>query len=271
MLFKKLKLGAVFKSGVYSLLDLVYPPHCIVCAIPFGERPPFSLLCEECRKLFAIPEGQYCRRCGGHGRSRNDELQMENPGSSKSTKRLSGCASCRGEKFVFSHCFGLGEYRAELRAAVLRMKNDRSGLFAISAARLLHEQRRDRIEEFAPEWIVPVPMHFVRRMVRGVNGPEIFARELSRLVDIPCSRILKRVKATKLQRTLSPRERRQNLDSAISLPQKNHSRIAGRRILLADDILTTGATANACAKLLLEAGAASVGLAVIARAEGTNS
>ncbi len=161
----------------------------------------------------------------------------------------------------------LGEYEKELRLLVLHAKTDRSGILATAAASLLAEVRADDFREMALDLVLPVPMHRFRRWQRGVNAPDLIAAELARYLERPVnSGILHRTRQTELQYMLSANGRKENLTGAFAL--KRPDWIAGKRILLVDDILTTGATANEIAALLKRQGAKDVWVAVLARAEG---
>jgi ComF family protein len=110
--------------------------------------------------------------------------------------------------------------------------------------------------------IVPVPLHWLRQWKRGFNQSELLARALSRRSGIPVLNALKRSRSTKAQAGLSNHARRQNVAKAFRARP-----VEGRRILLIDDVMTTGATATACAQALKRAGAARVAVLTVARAD----
>ncbi len=113
--------------------------------------------------------------------------------------------------------------------------------------------------------VVPTPLHWRRRLKRGFNQADLLARELSRTTGIPLLRALRKTKNTQVQSTLSGPQRRRNVKGAFRV--KNAASISKKRILLVDDVYTTGATANACAKVLKDAGAQSVAVLTLARAD----
>ena len=118
----------------------------------------------------------------------------------------------------------------------------------------------------AVELVVPVPLHRSRRWRREFNQAELLARELSRLVGIPCRPGgLRRVRSTSPQAGLSHRQRRENVRGAFAATDA--ACIKGRRVLLVDDVMTTGATLDACARVLKVAGARYVGSLTLARAK----
>jgi ComF family protein len=132
---------------------------------------------------------------------------------------------------------------------------------------LLCDRRGEQIRALASSLVVPIPMHWRRRWVRKTNGPDILGGKVARLLRIPCrTRLLKLNRNIKPQKGLRLRDRRKNLAGAFRVRRGYDIRDA--RVLLIDDVLTTGATCDAAAKTLKEAGAASVVVAVLARTVG---
>ena len=133
----------------------------------------------------------------------------------------------------------------------------------------LAEALRSTLSEFPGDWlVVPVPLHPARRRSRGYNQAELIARVAlrhlrdSRLQLAP--KVLVRTRFTESQTGFTREQRRQNLRGAFAVPRRVHLR--GRRVLLVDDVLTTGATADECSRILLGAGAEQVLVATVARA-----
>jgi ComF family protein len=114
--------------------------------------------------------------------------------------------------------------------------------------------------------IVPVPMHWWKRWQRGFNQAELLASELSKRTGLPVRRPLRRVHQRAVQAGLTNAKRRANVVGAF-LPARRGRRLDGQRILLVDDVMTTGATASACAKALKRAGALHVSLLTVARVD----
>ena len=188
------------------------------------------------------------------------------------------CVHCSEDVHFFKRTVALGEYSTDFREAVLRLKEDTSGYLATALASLLFQLRGEEIRAFGPDFIVPVPMHFARRIVRGVNNPEFLAEELGRRLKIPVlSNLVRRARSTNVQFELTPRQRKSNVKNAFALKSGLWKRLcrvsprkilAGKKVLLVDDILTTGATVDEVARLLLDNGAALVDVCVFARAVG---
>jgi ComF family protein len=114
--------------------------------------------------------------------------------------------------------------------------------------------------------VAPVPLHWLRQWRRGFNQSELLAREIARRSGLPLLRALRRVRSTPAQAGLSNTARRQNVAAAFQC-SRSAKPAEGRRILLVDDVMTTGATASACALALKRGGASRVGILTVARAD----
>jgi ComF family protein len=178
----------------------------------------------------------------------------------------SGCLACRHAHFHFDGAISLGDYRDALRKAVLQTKRSYGEPMANALGRLLVEQRRKQLESACPSVVAPVPMYWRRRLARRTNSPDVVAEQIGRALGLPVAYgMLKRRRNTLPQKDLSPKERFQNVRGAFVA--RNPARLSGARILLVDDILTTGATCSEAAKVLKQQGAAHVVAVVLARAD----
>jgi ComF family protein len=154
-----------------------------------------------------------------------------------------------------------------LRDAILKIKRaDYEGLAELLGENLALRQR-DRLLSLAVDAVVPVPLHWSRRMIRGYNQASALAHGLGGRLGLPRRyHWLWRVRSTRSQKSLSVTERMENVRNAFTV--RRGLRLNGKHILLVDDVLTTGATLNESARALLRAGASKVSVAVLARAEG---
>jgi len=208
-------------------------------------------ICPECERALVPAQWETCRRCGAPGRA---------------TSATSGqCPACRNAKLRFDAAVSLGPYCEALREAVLRTKGLHGEPLAAAAGKLLLHYRGDILRGFDAQWIVPVPIHWRRRLERASNSPEVVAAVLGRGLGVPVGRWLVRYRHTAPQATLPPSKRFENVRGAFRV-RRGSSRLEGTRILLVDDILTTGATCSEAARMLKRAGAATVMAVVIARA-----
>ncbi len=173
------------------------------------------------------------------------------------------CGLCRLAPPAFDVARSFGVYEGDLRRLIHLLKYD--GMRPLAKA--LATKMASLVPRLgAVELVVPVPLHRSRRWSREFNQAELLARELSRLVGIPCRPGgLRRVRSTSPQAGLSHRQRRENVRGAFAATDA--ACIKGRRVLLVDDVMTTGATLNACARVLKVAGARYVGSLTLARAK----
>lgn len=238
--------------GFQLHLDLLLPPECLSCQAEMDRPDDGIFLCPACRTALAPEPAPRCARCG-----------------TTTLMPVIDCPWCRLHDLQFDMATPLGHYRDRLRDVVLQMKHVRAEPLSRSMGRLMARVHGESLRAWRADLIVPVPMHWRRRMRRPTNSPDVLAQCLSKELGIPVKRALRRTRNTKLQRELGVDERFRNLHGAFGL--RAGYALGGTRVLLVDDILTTGATASSAARVLKRAGAAAVAVAVIARAQGAAS
>ena len=149
------------------------------------------------------------------------------------------------------------------------MKDRKDRALALALGDLLLERCRDQLVDWHIDAVVPVPMHWTRRVWRGVNSPTTIAQRIAAHLRVPMTEhLLVRRRRTVPQARLSPRRRRANVRGAFRASV--HRDLHGARLLVVDDIMTTGATLNEAAKALTRAGAEFVAVAVVARASAVH-
>ena len=177
------------------------------------------------------------------------------------------CPWCRDHQLRFDRTFSLGSYHEQLREAVLLLKRRGTEAPVHALAGELWQRYGAEIAAEGIDVVVPVPMHWWRRMRRGWNAPELTASlSAARLKVRDYPRLLVRRRATKPQSGLTATERRENVRRAFAV--RLGYQVRGANVLLVDDILTSGATCSEAAATLKRAGAAKVVVAVFARAQG---
>ena len=233
------------KCAGAKVIDLVYPVRCPVCddAAPYGEK-----ICLSCMKSLKALKYPWCEKCG-----------------KKLNSGTGICGDCQRNRHVYERCRSVFEYPC-ISSAVYRFKylgrREYSYFFADSSVKILG----DYLAKANPDIITAVPLSKGKMLKRGYNQAGDYAAELSKLVNIPfCPDAIKRVRNTAPMKLLSPSERQKNLKNAFKSGQNV---VKSKRILLIDDIYTTGATMDECAKVLLEAGAESVYCMTLASGAG---
>jgi ComF family protein len=235
-------------AEVDGFLALFFPPLCLLCHAPCPESSDRAL-CASCRSG-CLPLTPPCCPCCA--------LPFATIGG---TDHL--CGECTLHPPHFSRTIAAGLYEESLRHAIHRFKFDNILALDRPLARLLDLAWQENPLPWTPDLLVPVPLHPQRLSQRTYNQSLLIARELGRIRNLPVApRLLVRILPTTAQAGLSAQERHTNLRGAFALTQK----LSGEKILLVDDVMTTGATARICAKTLLAGGAGEIALAVLARA-----
>ncbi|MFQ5817640.1 MAG: ComF family protein [Terriglobia bacterium] len=183
------------------------------------------------------------------------------------------CGLCRRGLYHFGRLRSFGAFDGALRDLLHLFKYNRVTPLARPLARLLAGGVHQEPALRQVDAVVPVPLHPRRERARGYNQAELLARELARELALPLEpSLLARIRDTASQTGLTPRQRRENVRGAFAVPAPSvrtgrpaASQLKGKRILLIDDVATTGATLSACARTLKRAGAAAVAAATVAR------
>jgi ComF family protein len=172
------------------------------------------------------------------------------------------CALCRLGLQSFDAVYSYGSYEGTLRELVHLFKyagvRPLAGPFGKFLAQALPR-------ETAFDVVVPMPLHWFKKWQRGFNQSDLLAREIGKKWGVPVRTVVRRQKATRSQAGLTNAKRRANMSGAFKIPRGRS--LAGMRVLLVDDVVTTGATASACARVLKRAGAAHVALLALARTD----
>ena len=232
-----------------ALLEALYPPRCVVCSVGLASLRP-----SVCAR-HALPAPRLdCPRCA---RPLSDQLA-----------RAVLCPVCRERPGRITRTIALGGYAppSSLRDWVLQLKHGGRGDLAAPLGHALAE----RLESEPQEWrrgalLVPVPLHPLRRLERGHDQAQLLAEAVAEGASLPVLRALRRARYAPPQGALGGRSRQANVRLGFRL-RRAARRLEGRVAWLVDDVVTSGATAEECARLLRRAGAERVGLLVVARA-----
>jgi len=241
------------KPALDDVSDALFPPLCPLCG---GLDPGDGLGCAE-HRLPLEPPGPRCGRCAG-----------ALPPSIADGER---CAECRIDPPSFSRTIALADYRAQpsAREWILALKHGRRPDLALTLGRALGA----RLSSSAGrgEFLVPVPLHPLRRIERGYDQALLLARAAGEVSGLAVVRALRRRRFTAVQGSLGAPSRAANVSGAFHerwMWPRASRRIVGRTCWLVDDVVTSGATASECARALKRLGAARVGLLAVARAAG---
>jgi ComF family protein len=230
---------------IFSDLDhLVFPPRCLLCEEYYqawGEREWF---CRGCHHALFEDTHESCPRCSST--------------VGPFTDLSAGCPRCRNHTFHFKSTIRLGPYDGKRRDAILRMKFLPGETLAEACGRVFADKKS--LRDLKIDAVVPVPLHWQRRIARGFNQSDAIAFGIAEGLNKPVHRLVKRNRATTFQAESSAGQRWLNIKGVFTAvkPCQNLS------ILLVDDVLTTGATCSEIAKVLKAAGAAQVYVAVLA-------
>ncbi|MEL6106557.1 MAG: double zinc ribbon domain-containing protein [Planctomycetota bacterium] len=246
-------------------LEILFPSTCRLCEQNVGPAEDF---CRKCRARLAGSEERMkssCRRCGlpgaGLAALPSDATTAES------------CPTCEDKKLAFDRCIALWTYDELVRTAVIAAKYGNRASLADALGRCLGDRCVADLKSDPADWVTSVPTPLLRRVQRGRGGSPILAEAVTRrLQKAPDSRVHMRnlltiTRAVKKQALLSEKDRRANIHGAFRVIRQ---RLVNRKhVLLVDDVMTSGATADEIATILKRSGARRVTVAVVARACGT--
>lgn len=221
-----------------TFLDLLFPPRCVGC------RKVGGWLCSECRKAIELLRPPLCPRCG------------------LPTAEGKLCPRCQRASLQIDGARSVAFFEGPLREAIHRLKYSNSQDLAAPLGEMMISYWKD--VHSPAEVIIPVPLHARRLHQRGYNQADLLARELGKGVGLPVlENALTRVRETSPQVDLSGEERKENVRGAFDCPD---DQLAGKSVLLVDDVYTTGATLEACSLALRRRGVRTVWALTLARA-----
>lgn len=243
------RLPDFLKRPLDTVLGFFYPEVCELCRMS-RAGPVDGYVCTGCQSRARFVRPPFCKQCG-------------RPFEGDITTAFE-CDNCQNEKLYFSEARSAVIFDGPVQEALHRYKYKRALWVEPFLAKLMVAAIDGEVRSEDWDLIVPVPLHRARQNEREFNQAEYLAKHLARHSGIPMNaRLLKRVENTSSQTRLSREERHANVRNAFQMRTENVP--AGKRILVFDDVMTTGATTNACAKVLMNAGASRVGVWTLAR------
>jgi ComF family protein len=236
-----------------AALRLLLAPECAACAAPL-DRPLSGPICPACWRGVARLTPPWCRRCG-------DAVNADLGNAGPREGEHGSCVRCRQHPPAFEVARSAGRYDGALRQIIHAFKYANRRTLSAPLAALLSDVGRPLLEE--ADGAVPVPLHPWRRIRRGFNQADDLAQHLG----LPILRVLRRCRHGPPQAGLPAGRRRANVRAAYAVRWRPAGcGVRGRVLVLVDDVMTTGATLDACSRALLEAGARSVRALTVARA-----
>jgi ComF family protein len=246
--------GSLLWQLAGGLTSILFPAPCGLCGEILSEAGRIPI-CRSCLDQLTPWNAPLCPRCGRPFVSTVAVAGVEHP----------LCHGCRREMYDFDFARSYGAYSSPMARAIVMLKYQQvtplAGWFAERLLRVV----RENTEQFAADIVVPVPLHRARQKERGYNQAELIARALAKRLELPCRpHLLVRTRPRPEKQRLTVHERWQSVRNAFDM--REGAQVDKLRVLLLDDVLTTGATLDACSRALRDAGAAHVAAITVARA-----
>lgn len=237
------------KNWADAGLNFFYPAICQICGEQRAHQTE-GYVCADCWTDVRFIQPPFCERCGL-------------PCEGEITTAFE-CSNCREMELHFRSARSAVAARGVVLDVVHRYKYFHALWFEPFLADLLIRQAKPVLAKEKWDWIVPVPLHRLKKREREFNQAERLANQLARATSIPVNRnLLERVEFTRTQTLLTRPQRMANVRSAFRM--RGEKKLQGEKIVLLDDVLTTGATTSACAKVLRKAGAGEICVWTVAR------
>jgi competence protein ComFC len=242
--------ASTFSTYRKSIIDILFPLQCVQCKKKLDYESAVSgFVCPACWETIEIIRKPYCLRCG-------------HPAGDGFSDRCEHCK--RFKKVYFSLARGVAKYKDPLRKVIHYWKYEYYQVMETSLSPLLQNYLSTHTEFDEMELIIPVPLHWLKYWRREFNQAEKLAIAASQRLRLPINTdLLYRARYNSPQMKLSPEQRYRNVFDLFAV--RSPEEIKNKRILLLDDVMTTGATVNACAQVLMESGAQEVRVLVLAR------
>lgn len=220
-----------------NIFDWIYPPHCIFChnIIPINNYNNIDI-CDMCVENLPFMKEPTCNKCGI---TIDDEKKF--------------CVKCSKNEPLYNKGWISLEYDDMVKEAIYRFKYGNCPQYSKTLSYIMYSTLEYKdIKNYDIDLIVPVPIHKNRYKKRGYNQAELLSKELSNKLNIPWKNVMLRTKDTKPQSSLSPKERNNNIKDAFEIYDIKN--IRNKKILIIDDIYTTGSTIDACTNTLIDTG-----------------
>lgn len=228
------------------IANLFVPKLCPICGVTKLQEE-VQMVCQSCCEQLPFYPDDVCSKCGGE----IDSI-------------LDCCSECLDSNFCWDRGFTVWKYDGLIRDAIHQYKyKSELGIIEFFAENMAGKVQAK--PDLQLDFVTWIPLHFTKKLWRGYNQSELLAKRLSALLNLPCKKLINRVKCTRQQAMLDRSDRLKNMKNAFAINQKNSPFVKDKNILLLDDVFTTGTTLNKAAEILLKSGAKSVTVISIAR------
>ncbi|MCH2202536.1 MAG: hypothetical protein MK102_11245 [Fuerstiella sp.] len=248
-------LRSLFRGTSRDFLEWLLPSECLLCRAATESNPDNvpPTICIDCLEIVNPPEMVPCRNCGA----------SLGPHADPSGK----CPHCRGRRFCFKSVTCLAMYEGALQTLLLKGKWSSSSNNIRTLAKVFVDVRTGQLRSLNIDRIIPIPQIWHRRIMRNFNPAALFASEIGQSLKKPVDvNILRRSRGTQLQKRASVSNRRASQRNSFRI--RDSHIVYGKRILLVDDVLTTGATCDEAVRMLTQAGVKQCHVAVLIRVPG---
>ena len=222
-----------------EIFDLIYPKICFSCRKPLDSKTSIYL-CPACLKKISFHEPPFCNYCG----CQVDSAEIEE------------CPYCSSQGYNFTRGYSVFSYDTLGKECIHDLKYKSCTYLAGSLAQIMADFSRKYIKTNYIDLIVPIPLHWKKLRDRSFNQTELLANSLGKKLNIPVISVLKRIVHNPAQVDLPREKRLKNVKGIFACVRA--SNVLGKNVLLIDDVFTTGATLNECARVLKESGARDV-------------
>lgn len=222
-------MNRIFEKIAYG----IFPKSCPICDEIIDSE---KIICDDCISKIRFVGEPKCKKCGK--KLMNDRQEY--------------CEDCNKITHLYEMGVSTFEYTESIRKAIYRFKYHNRRDYGKFFASAIYKNNGKEVENWKCDVIMPVPIHYKRRVKRGYNQAEILAKELGKYINIPVdSKCIIRQTDTKPQKELSVSQRKQNLENAFKIVDNV---VKYKKVILVDDIYTTGSTIDECTRVLLSAG-----------------
>jgi ComF family protein len=222
-----------------QIINILYPRRCPICGnivLPRGE-----LACPACRLILSPIEEPRCKKCSKPIESEESEF----------------CLDCNRKNHKYVKGFALWVYDGHMKKSISDFKFHGRREYSEFYVTEIVKRYREEIKKIEPDVLVPIPIHSSKQIQRGYNQADILAKGIGKEMDLPVlSYLLQRNKKTLPQKQLNDKERLKNLEQAFQFSIEERSKYPKeiRKVILVDDIYTTGSTIEACTNKLIQCG-----------------